>query len=142
MSHRDPEVTLKKLSTLLPAPILKTNSKGAFGPYIDIKRPSKAVLESSLPALPSGAPIVQQLELLTSVVAAQTAVIQYSFKKQQQSFQKQHQCLEKYIAIEIGRVPRKVTNTLLWTSLIKGIILVAIVFLLIFHPFLYSHWRW
>ena len=151
MAHRDPEAALFELSKLLPpaspspsgraTPILKKASTGAFGSYVDIKRPSKAVLEGSPPSLsvlPPGTPqvlIVKQLEALTSVVALQSLLLRDTFRKHQK-------CAERHFEIEIGKIPSKVSTTILWTFCLKILFLIAIVLLLIFHPFLYRHWRW
>ena len=122
-------------------PILKKTSQGAFGSYVDIKRPSKAALQNnpiSTSGLSSGTPnlvIVQKLEALTSAISLQTV----SSLKQQHSLQHLHQCTKKHFAIEIEKVHKQVSSTILWNSLLKIIFLTAIVILLMYHIFHQSH---
>ena len=149
--HRDLKKTTGETAGFLknhsPSPdlrvntILKKTSQGAFGSYVDIKRPSKAALQNnpiSTSGLSSGTPnlvIVQQLEALTSAISLQTV----SSLKQQHSIQKLHQCTKKHFAIEIEKVHKQVSSTILWNSLLKIIFLTAIVILLMYHIFHQSH---
>ena len=152
MAHCAPEATIIELDHLLPThppslcvtsrvtPILSKASQGAFGSYLDIKRPSKAVLQDSpsLPPIPSPGNsqllLLQKIDILTSVVNSNSQLIREILHNGTDPFAKFHECVKKHLAFEIGKVPGKVT--IWWTFLLKILFLILILLLLIFHLFL------